>query len=378
MLNIRNNKLVLLSLLFVYAMLLSGCKEKVKSGTDEIKRQVITGVTLNVIKPSEVDEYYETAGTVKAKTTSSIAGRIMGTITSLKVKEGDMVTAGQVLLTIDDRELTERVKSAEAGYREALKALEAAKQNRSMVDITFQRYKKLFDGKAISEQEIDQVETQKKMADIEFERVNEMVNRAKAGLAEVQVSQGFTAIKSPSAGIVTEKKTELGSMAMPGMPLLTVEDVSALRLEANVDEKISGKLKRGMSVNVVIDSIGQQIKGRISEIVPVIDPMSRTFPVKIEIKGSGLRSGLYARIKIPVGKKEAILLPDTAIVERGQLTGVYAVDEKGLISYRLIRTGRHYDRNVEVLSGLKSGDRVITEGVARAVDGGIVKGTDLK
>ena len=178
-------------------LLLTGCKEKVKPGSAEVRRQAVAGVMVTVAKPSQVDEYYETSGTVKAKTTSLVASRVMGTVTSISVKEGDRVRAGQVLMTLDDRDLAQKVAAGEAGYKEALKALEAATQNRSLADATYRRYKSLYDEKALTGQELDQVETQKKVADIEYERVQEMLKRAKAGLAEALVYHGFTSVTSP-------------------------------------------------------------------------------------------------------------------------------------------------------------------------------------
>lgn len=339
-------------------LLTSGCKDKVKPGVTDVKRPAVSGVAITEIHPSQVDEYYETSGTVKAKTISAVASRVMGTVTSLKVKEGDRVRAGQVLMTIDDRDVAQRVKASE-------KALEAAKQNRSLSDVTYQRYKKLSDEKVISQQEMDQIETRKKVADIEYER-------AKAMLAEAQVNHGFTRITAPASGVVTARKIDPGSMAVPGAPVLVIEDPSSFTLETNLDESLSGKLRAGMPVEVVIDSIGQQANGRISEIVPSIDPLSRTFLAKIDVKGPMLRTGLYAKVRIPIGKKEVIVAPEKALVEKGQLTGVYAVDSKGIITYRLIRAGKHYGSDVEVLSGIGPNDRIIVDGVSRAVDGGIV------
>lgn len=350
----------LLSITVIAILLLSaGCKDKVKPGTAGVKRQAVTGVTLAEVHPTQVDEYYETSGTVRAKTISVIASRVMGTVTSVKVKEGDRVHAGQALMTIDDRDVAQRVKAAE-------KAVEAAKQHKSLSDITYRRYKNLHDEKAISQQEIDQIETQKKVSDMEYER-------AKAMLAEAQIYHGFTRISAPTSGVVTEKKIELGSMAVPGIPILTVEDNSYFRIEANVDERLSGKLKIGMPVDVIIDSIGQEAKGRITEIIPAVDPMSRTFLIKIALKMPSLKTGLYGKVLIPEGKREAILVPQKAIVEKGQLVGVYVVDDKGVITYRLIKAGKKYGEQIEVLSGLSGGEKIIVDGVEKAVDGGIIK-----
>ncbi|MGO9614175.1 MAG: efflux RND transporter periplasmic adaptor subunit [Dissulfurispiraceae bacterium] len=346
-------------LVTVYVLSLTGCKSRMPSGPAEVRRQVVTNVSMVDVGTSIVDEYYETSGTARAKTISHISSRTMGNVTKLNVKEGDKVAAGQVLITIDDRDAVQKVIGAE-------KTVEAARQNRSLMETTYQRYKQLYDEKALSQQEIDQIESQRKLAEIEYDR-------AMAGLNEAQVYQGYTKIVAPVAGVVTEKKIDAGSMAAPGSTLLTVEDNSSCTIDAYADEHLLAKLKKGMPVEIVVDSAGQGVKGQIGEIAPAIDPASRTFLIKIELKGALLKTGQYARVRIPVGKKEVILLPIKAVVERGQLTGIYVVDDKGIISYRLIRTGIRYDGGVEVLSGVHLKERVITEGVDRAVDGGIVK-----
>ena len=131
--------------------------------------------------------------------------------------------------------------------------------------------------------------------------------------------------------------------------------------------------RTGLPVLVSIDAIDRQIPGKIKEILPVVDSLSRSFIAKVSLSGAGLRSGLYARVKIPSGKKEVLLAPRSAIVEKGQLTGVYAVDGQGIVTYRLIRTGKAYDGNREILSGLKPNDRIIVQGVEKATDGGIIE-----
>lgn len=338
----------------------AGCGDKVKPGVHEVKRQQITGTISEVLKTSEVDEHFETTGTVRAKNISIIAGRMMGTVTSVRVKEGDRVGRGQLLVVIDDSDVAQRVRAAEKG-------LEGAKQQQYLSDITYQRYKKLYDEKALAGQELDQIETRKKMADIEYER-------AKAMLAEARIHQGFTRITSPVSGVVTEKKIELGSMAVPGMSMLTVEDNSAFRVEVNADERLAERLKTGMAVSVFIESLNRELTGKVSEIVPSIDPMTRSFLVKIAINDKDLKNGYYAKVAIPVGKKQTLLVPKKAVVEKGQLTGVYTVDRNSVIAYRLVRAGKPSGDKIEILSGLDPGDTVIVDGVEKAVDGGIVTG----
>lgn len=349
-----------LLIIVMAGVVLAGCGDKVKPGVHEVKRERVTGIKSEVLKPSEVDEYYETTGTVRPKTISVIASRMMGTVTSVRVKEGDRVGAGQLLLAIDDSDVAQRVKAAEKG-------LEGSKQQQSLSDITYQRYKKLYDEKALAGQELDQIETRKKVADIEYER-------SKAMLAEARVYHGFTRIISPVSGVVTEKKIELGSMAVPGMALLTVEDNSAFRVEVNADEKLAVRLKAGMAVSVFIESLNRELTGKVAEIVPSIDPMTRSFIVKIALSDKDLKNGYYARVSIPVGKKQSLLVPKKSVVEKGQLTGVYTVDKNSVIAYRLVRAGKPSGDRVEILSGLNPGDILIVDGVEKAVDGGIVTG----
>lgn len=348
----------LTALLLLILALSAGCQEKVKSGTVEVKRPAISGVTVTEVMPAPVEDYYEGAGTVKAKTTSALSSRVMGTVTAVRVREGERVSAGQVLVTLDNGDVTQRLKAAE-------KAAEAARLSRSLADVTYERYKGLYDEKALTRQELDQIETQKKVADAEYER-------SLAGLAEARVSLGFTEIAAPVSGVVVDRKIDPGSMATPGVPLVTIEDPSSFTVDVFVDEHLSGRLSRGTAVDLSVGSLPQQPKGRILEVVPSVDPATRTFLVKVEATGPGLKSGQYAKVRMPAGKRDALMVSSAAIVERGQLTGVYVVDEKGVVSYRLVRLGKRSGERVEVLSGLNPKERIITSGTEKALDGGTV------
>jgi RND family efflux transporter MFP subunit len=340
----------------ILLVILSGCGDKVAPGKVQVKRQTITGVTVTVIQPSKIADEYETSGTVKAGISSIVASRIMGTVTAVYVRAGDSVNAGQLLATIDDRDATQKVRAAE-------QALKAAGQNKAMADLTYRRYKKLHDEKALSRQEIDQIETQKKAADAGYEQ-------AAAGLEEAQIWRGFSRITAPASGLVADKRIDPGSMAIPGMPLFTIESGGNFLLESAVDESLSGKLTTGMEADIYIESLNLSTKGKISEIVPAVDPSTRTFLVKIALPDKRLRSGLFAKVRLPKGERETLIVPRRAIVEKGQLTGLYAVNDDGVVTYRLVRTGKVYGNSLEILSGLNAGERIVTEGLERAVDGG--------
>lgn len=364
---------ILLSAIIIASLLFAGCSNKVKPGSSEVNRPIISGITMKEVKSITVDEYNETAGTIKAKNVSVIASKVMGTITGILVKEGDRVSAGQMLLTLDNRDVVARVTAAQAGYREAEKALEMTQQNQSLASTTHERYRQLYKDNAISQQQMDQVATQGKVAELDFERAQESVNRAQGSLREAQAYYDFTQVVAPTAGVITAKKIDIGSMAVPGVPLLVLEDDSSYTLEADVDESIAGKIAIGTITEIRVDSLGTSIQGIITEVAPTIDPATRKLHIKIAVKGDGLKSGLYAQVKIPMNKKETIVVSKTAIVEKGQLTGVYVVDAKGFIVYRIVRMGKQYDQQVELLSGINAGEKIIVEGLEKVVDGGVVK-----
>ncbi|WP_448589171.1 efflux RND transporter periplasmic adaptor subunit [Thermodesulfobium sp.] len=336
---------------------ISGCSS---SHNGKIESKTISGVKLQTVSETDLPKYLEATGTVKAKIISVITSKVMGTITSINVKDGDMVSQGQVLLTIYDQDASERVRQAE-------KNLDAAKLNMSLSNATYMRYKALYDEKALSQQEMDQITTEKELAQTNYER-------AKAALEEAKIMRSFYTVTSPISGIVSSKKVDVGTTAMPGMPLLDVENTSSFELDANVDSKYSQNLKIGSIVKVRIDSL-PEIEGKISEIVPSVDPMSRSFVVKVDLGPGNFRSGMYGKAYFNIGTKRAITIPESAIVRKGGLIGVYVVDDKGLVNYRMVKLGEKYGEKVEVLSGLSNGEKIIVEGTENAFDGAIVKGS---
>ncbi|MGB5219057.1 MAG: efflux RND transporter periplasmic adaptor subunit [Smithella sp.] len=343
------------------SLMTTGCKDKKE---DSVKRPQISGVKIEPVAVSTVDDIYEVTGTVRSTFTSIVASRVMGTITSLPVREGDFVKQGQLLLTIDDRDTAQRLQAANM-------SVEAAKQNQSLAEKTWQRYKKLHAEDVVSQQEMDRIDTQKKLADAEY-------NRVKAMADEAATHMSFTKVTAPLAGRITEKRIEAGSMATPGMPLLVVEGGGNSYIEVSIDAGVGPAVKTGMPVEAEVDTMTGSLAGFVKEVFPAVDPASRTFTAKIGFKNANPRSGLFARVRIPIGKKEAIIVSEQAVVRKGQLTGVYAVDDQGLVTYRLVRTGKSSAAGTEILSGLKARDRIVTSGIEKVIDGGMISGEKMK
>jgi len=351
----------LLTATLFFALMILGCKSKTE---ESIKRPQISGVKVEPVAVSKVDDIYEVTGTVRSNQTSLVASRVMGGVTSVSVKEGDFVQKCQILITIDDRDAIQRLRAAEM-------SVEAAKQSRDLTDKTWQRYKKLHDEEVVSQQEMDRMDTQKKLADAEYNRVKAMADEAATYLS-------FTKVTAPVSGRITEKRIDAGSMATPGMPLLVIEGGGSSYIEVSMDAGIENSVKTGMAVEAMIEPENRPVAGIVKEIFPAVDPASRTFTAKIGFKNARPRSGLFARVRIPIGKKEVMIVSAQSVVRKGQLTGVYAVDDQGLVTYRLVRTGKSSAAGTEILSGLNANDRIITAGIEKVVDGGVIAGAKGK
>jgi RND family efflux transporter MFP subunit len=172
---------------------------------------------------------------------------------------------------------------------------------------------------------------------------------------------GYTRLVAPFSGVVTARMADPGSMAMPGVPLLQVDQTGALQLEATVDESAMGAIHKGMKAKVVLGGDSStEIAGTVAEIVPVADPASHSFLVKIELPSSNhLRAGIYGTVEFANGTRQAILIPRSAVVLRGSLACVYVLDGQGIAQLRYITLGEQQGNLVEVLSGISPGERLV-------------------
>ena len=196
--------------------------------------------------------------------------------------------------------------------------------------------------------------------------------QAQSQAQAADTAYSYSRIISPINGVVTAKSADAGTVVMPGMPILTVEDPANLRLEASLPSKFSEKVHLGQTVEVGVDNA--QVQGRVVEITPSADPVSRTFLVKIELpEKCACSSGEYGTAQFPLGEEKRLTMPRTALIERGELQGVFVVGADGTASYRLIKTGQTFGDRLEILSGLSDGERVATSDAARLNDGARVE-----
>lgn len=351
----------------------AGCSEKGKTGAGKEAAPVVTGVTLQNVTTGAIPEQIEAVGTVKARNSSSIAARIAGTVTGVHVREGDRVAKGKLLVTLEATEVTSGAAGARAGEEEARRGVEDARAREKLAAATFERYQKLLQEQAVTRQEFDVRRMEKDVAAEGVARAEARLAQAREGARSAGAIAGYTKISAPLVGVVTTRPVEVGMTVFPGMPLLTVEEQGHYRLEVAAPESLSGKVKTGDPVNFSIDGIGAGMSGKVAEIVPAVDPASRTFTVKVDVEAKGIRSGVYGRALFPVGSRPGISVQKSALVTRGALTSVWVVGKDNVARMRLVKAGQFLGDRVEILSGLSEGERVAVGGIEKVVDGAKVE-----
>lgn len=378
-------RLALLASVTASLLAVTACTEKKTTA----EPAAATPARIEVVRPATVDNIFEATGTVRSRTSSNLSAKMMGNVTSILAVEGDRVRAGQLLLTIDSRDVTAQLSKANAGRDEingaiagAAAAAAGAEANQTFAEATYKRYVALKERRSVSPQEFDEVEAKYRGASAQLEAARQMhdslLSRRRQVDADISAARtyvSYAAITAPIDGIVTSKFVDVGAQAAPGMPLLRIEDERNYQLEVTLDESQLGKVQKGQAVTVRLDT-GGEVAGQVREVSPALDPMTRSFTVKIDLPPNpALRSGIYGRALIPVGTKTAVTVPATALVRNGQLTFVYAVDREGAARLRLVKTGPVSAGRVEILSGLDGGENIVADGVGQLRDGVKVSGS---
>lgn len=319
-------------------------------------------------------QVFEAVGTVKARVATAVSSRIMSYIRAIHVDVGARVGAGQLLVELDDQDLQAKLRQAEAARTEVENAIEeaghalgSAEAQLRLAQVTHRRFSDLLAKKSVSQSEYDEADARLKSAQAAVEMAQSRRRQAEAKrsqveaqIADVRVMTGYAKIHAPFAGIVTERPMDPGSLASPGMPILMIERAGGYRLEASVPESKQSLAHAGQTVAVRLEAIGEALEGRVDEIVPQVDSASRTILVKIALPNvAGLRSGMYGRAVFPAGDtREALTVPQEAVMERGQIQSVFVVDG-GIARRRLVTLSPAAGERREVLSGLTAGEQVV-------------------
>jgi len=283
----------------------------------------------------------ETVGTVRAKLHAAIEAKTSGRIEKMLAQPGQAVKAGELLVQLDARETQARLDQAAALREQYARDTE--------------RLRTLLADKTVSRQEFEAVEARYRVA--------------VAYSAEAETLLGYTRIVAPFDGIITRKAADVGDLAVPGRALLEMDDPRAFRIEADLPEALIQRVQLGQKLSVRAGAQDAPVEGAVSEISPVADPASRTFNIKLDLPpNSGLRAGQFARVSVPVAQSKALRLPASAVVQRGQMEVVF-VSTNSRAQLRLVKTGRQVGEEIELVSGVNPGERVVIEGANSLRDG---------
>lgn len=381
---------VLASLAVLLSLANAGCGGGPASHPQAI--QSVPGLRVESARMQSVPNEIEAPGFVIAKATAQVASRTTGTVMQVAVREGDSVRRGQLLAQLDDRELAARRSAAEAalqqagaGVAEATRGVELAQAQADIAKKTYDRYVYLRDQKSVSPQEFDEVESKQRAAQAGLDQAKAGLqqaeaahSRAEAEALAAQEVANYARIVAPFDGRVIRRTVESGSLITPGAPLFTVEDTAQYQFEVtlpsqavtSVGDSVS-PIRRGSPARVEFDSIpARTLSGTVVEMEAGADPSSHSVQVRVSLpRDPALQSGLFGRAWFRRGERRAILVPQPAVIERGQIRGVFVADAHGMAQWRVVTLGQKLADRVEVLSGLNDGEQVVVNPGTQELEG---------
>ncbi len=330
------------SIVVFFTLVLAGC------GGDKEQSQSTEDMTPKAVMVARVERlasgaYDEIMGSVVARNTADISTKVQSRIDRILVDIGSRVKAGDLLAELDTREFQAKVQQARAMNEQASQDLA--------------RFEKLLAESAATQQEYDGIKARAAVAE--------------AGLHEAETFLSYARITAPFSGVVTRKLVDVGDLAFPGQPLFTLEEAGAPRFTVTIAESYRNKIAIGQQVRIAIAVIDTTVIGRVDELSPSADPMSRTFSAKIGLPAlEQLRPGQFGRLLLPAeGADVTLYVPRSAWVRRGQLDLVYVVTPERRAMLRLVRIGRQLPDKLEILSGLREDESVVVSDQRDLLDG---------
>jgi RND family efflux transporter MFP subunit len=317
------------------------------------------GVKTAAVEMRDVELSYSAEAVIEAVRQSTVSAQVSGRIVELRFDVGDYVKKGEVIVRIDERAAARALEASEAQVRQAEAELRNAR-------VQYERSKQLVSQKFLSEAALDKSESDYKAAQA---RLTALL----AGAGQAATERSFATIVAPYSGVVSARHVELGEMAVPGKPLMTGFDPGTLRVTATVPQAQIGAIQASGRARVEIPSLGKWIEARRVTIVPSADPRTHTTQVRLELPAEvrGVYPGIYARAHFIVGREPRLLVPRAAVVQRSEVVAAYVVSGDGVPQLRQIRLGAASDeRSVEVLAGLRPGERVALEPLKAAAETG--------
>ena len=344
-------------------VLLASCNSEKKK---EIVKETAIAVKVSGITENNSSPFVTASGKIEAENSANLSTRMMGYVTKVHVQVGQKVGAGQLLVSINNTDLQAKKAQVDASILQATAGFNNAKKD-------YDRFMNLFKQQSASQKELDDMTARYEMAKAGLEGARQMRN-------EVLAQFSYSNIKAPFSGVVTNTFVKEGDMANPGMPLVSVEGASKLQVMAMVSENDIVSIKKGMPVSVLVKSSNEKLSGKVSEVSISATNTGGQYLVKIDLgkTDNTVLSGMFVNVQFPVANKattsnsELLLVPESALVKQGQLTGIYTIGTGKVAILRWLRTGKNYGNQVEVLSGLSANEQYIVSADGKLYNGASV------
>jgi len=356
-------KKIFIPIIAVAITILSSCNGEKK---EVVAKEPAIAVKVSGISSGDNGPFVTASGKIEAENSANLSTRMMGYVTKIHVQVGQKVGAGQLLVSINNTDLQAKKAQVDANILQATAGYNNAKKD-------YDRFVNLFKQQSASQKELDDMTARYEMAKAGLEGAKQMRN-------EVIAQFSYSNITAPFSGVVTNTFVKEGDMANPGMPLVSVEGASRLQVTAMVSENDIVSIKKGMPVKVLVKSSNTTLTGKVSEVSISATNTGGQYLVKINLDktDSSVLSGMFVNVQFPIENKtqtvqsDRILVPESALVKQGQLTGIYTVGTGNFAILRWLRTGKTFGNQVEVLSGLSANEQYIVSAEGKLYNGALV------
>ena len=352
------------------------------------------------VKRANVAERITIVGNLIGAATVEAVPRVNGRLQAVHVKLGDAVRRGQPIAKVEDREIQEQVRQAEAAYKVAQATIRQREADLNLARTNLERNRTLVERELLPRQTFDDSEARHQAALAQLDLARAQFEQSKSRLDELKINLSNTVISSPVDGFVGKRYLDPGASVSANVPVASIVDIRTVRMVANVVEKDVKRLSIGMPAQVEVDAFpGEKFTGRIARIAPVFDPQTRTAEMEVEIPNGGyrLKPGMYARVDLTIeSRQNALTVPSNAVVDVDGKTGVFlaaptpasapqpasnpasagAAAEVMTAKFHPVETGIRESAQVEITSGITEGARVVTTGATALKDGDRIVAAD--
>jgi RND family efflux transporter MFP subunit len=344
-------------------------------------------VEFATVKRAPVSEQILVVGNLIGAATVEVVPRVNGRLQAVNVKLGDAVKDGQIIARVEDLEIREQVRQAEATFKVSQASIRQREADLTLAKNNLDRSRNLFDRQLLPQQTFDDVDARHQAALAQLDLARAQFDASKARLDELKITLSNTQIVAPVDGFIGKRYLDPGGFASTSAPVASVVDIRTVRMVANLVERDMRRVPVGTPAKVEVDAFpGEQFQGRVSRVAPVFDPATRTAEIEIEVPNSEfrLKPGMYSRVNLTIDtRKDAITIPRNALVDLEGKSGVFIAETAQTpegtrgggpspsltAKFVLVQVGIRDGEHIEVTSGLSDGARVITTGASALKDG---------